>query len=200
MRADIISVVAGGWSLRDVDRDRIPGFIIGVNESAILLPRCDLAVSMDRLWTENRWEHLARRRMPSWLRRSAVQNIADRPDWLTVFDNDHKAIDFTDEPLRLNGTNSGLCAFNRAWQLRPAVIYLYAFDMCRGPKGEAYWHEPYSWGTPQGDTSNGRYKEWAGQFAAAAKACRAAGIKVFNLSPVSAIPNFPKVVPDKVPA
>jgi hypothetical protein len=53
-------VVAGGWSVSQVDLSRIPGTIIAINDSAIHLPRFDIVVSMDRLWTEHRWAELRR--------------------------------------------------------------------------------------------------------------------------------------------
>lgn len=189
---DAISIIAGGWSVREIDLDLVPGTIIGVNDSAIHT-RCDIVVSMDRLWTENRWAELRRMQRLAYLRRSAVQNVDTRWPWCKVFDCDHTSSEFSERRDVLNGTNSGLCAFNLAYIERPKRIYLFGFDMCRGPKGEVYWFPPYPWAKPAGGTSNGRYAEWSKQFDSAAKKCAAAGIEVLNVSAASKITTFPKV-------
>ena len=188
---NIISVVAGGWSVSTVDLLRIPGTIIGVNDSAIRLPRCDLVVSMDRKWAEYRYDRLRQMRAPAYIRRSALQNIRDKWPWLNSFECDHTSSTFSDQPGVLNGTNSGLCAFNLAWQMRPEKILLFGFDMKRGPNGEAYWYKPYPW-SEKGATSSGKYAAWSKQFSRAAKQCKAAGIEVTIVGD-SAIDCFRKI-------
>lgn len=193
MSADtIISIIAGGWSVRQIDLSKVPGTIIGVNDSAIHA-RCDLIVSMDRLWTEYRFPQLRELRRPTWLRRSAVQNVEKKFPWLKIFECDHESTEFTDAPDMLNGTNSGFCAFNLAYQLRPATILLFGFDMKRGPNAEAYWFEPYPWVNNGGATSSRKYADWSKQFAAAARACKAAGIavKVVGDSAIEAFDRLP---------
>lgn len=191
MRHEVISIVGGGWSVRDIDLDRIPGAIVAVNDSAMYLPRCDFIVSMDRMWTENRWPRLREMRRNTHLRRSAMQNILGQKwPWLSVFECDHESMEFTDQAGVLNGTNSGMCAFNLAYQLRPKTIVLFGFDMCRNAKGEAYWYEPYPWAP--GKTTTGKYAKWSAQFEAAKRSCARANIEVFNASPTSAIKTFRK--------
>jgi hypothetical protein len=192
-----ISILAGGWSVKGLDLTRLPGKVIGVNDSAVRA-RCDIAVSMDRLWTENRWANLHALKREAHIRKSAIKNIAARPDWLHLFDCDHTLAELSEVEGILNGTNSGLCALNLAYQMRPRRIILLGFDMCRSPRGEAYWHDPYPWSKPQGGTGNGRYAEWAGQFARAAAQCKASGIEVINASKASKITAFPKVDPRDV--
>ena len=185
---ETVSVVAGGWSVLQVDLKRIPGCIIGVNDSGLYLPRCDIIVSMDRLWAENRYNNLHCMHTETWLRRSAVKNIYTKWPWLHVFDCDHESTEFSDDHGVLNGTNSGLCAFNKAYQLRPQVIYLFGFDMRPGPHGESYWYARYPWSK---GISTGKLTRWAQQFSSAAKKCRAAGIDVINASSRSLIKEFP---------
>lgn len=192
---DTVSVVAGGWSVGKVDRERIPGLIIGVNDAAVHLPHCDIAVSMDRLWTEYRWAQILGRL--AWIRRSAIKNRHDRWDGLTIFECDHTSAVFTEEQDRLNGTNSGLCGLNLAYRMKPRRIVLWGFDMRRAEDGRSYWFDPYPW-APQGATKPGKYQEWAGQFHQAAETCKAAGIEVLNASPQSAIRVFRKVDPSEV--
>lgn len=198
-------VVAGGWSAKGTDWARLPGTKIGVNDAG-LLSGADVIVSMDRLWTENRWAQLQHRHKPTWLRRSAIQNVLRSwpteppPHWCVVFENDHRSTKFVplpeqDRPRVLNGTNSGFCALNLAYQFagKGSRVLLIGFDMCRGPRGETYWHEPYEWVAHQrGATTDGKYRVWAEEFANAAKAFEKRGVKVINCSIPSAIGNWPK--------
>jgi hypothetical protein len=151
---------------------------------------------MDRLWTEYRWPELVKRGMPAWIRRAALQNIKESWPWLHRFECDHTSVELSETCGVLNGPNSGFCALNLAYQMRPRRIYLVGFDMVRGPKGEVYWFKPYPWAKPGGATSNGTYAEWSHQFGGAAKKCKAAGIEVFNVSRASAIDAFTRLCPE----
>lgn len=190
-----ITVVAGGWSVRDISLAHLCGQIIGVNDAACHLPAVDIVVSMDRRWTEYRWRWLCRRARTAWLRRSAVQNLDYSREvaagWLHVFECDHESTRFSDVLGRLNGTNSGLVALNLAYQLQPSRLYLLGFDMCRD-RARASWHAPYPW-APSGATSNGKYAAWAKQFHEAADCFAGIGCDVWNVSPASAITAFPKM-------
>lgn len=189
-RINTISVVAGGWSVTQIDLDCIPGFVIAVNDSAILLPRVDLVVSMDRLWTEHRFKWLHERQQKCLLRRSAVQNLPSiNWPWMRIFECDYESTEFTNQDGYLNGTNSGMCAFNRAYQMRPFEIILFGFDMQRGPKGQMHWFPDYPWDYTSTDS---KLKRWSRQFEDAALKCNAAGISVINASTRSLIKTFPK--------
>lgn len=204
---EVISVLAGGWSARDIDRARLPGLVIGVNDSMILAP-CDLGVTMDRLWFENRFAALdkATRHTPEaqarlnvvYARRAALQNIKARPTWLHPFECDHTTHELSASRGRLNGTNSGLCALSLAFQLKPRRVILFGFDMCRSPEGAAYWFPDYEWTKPGGATSDSKYANWAREFADVAKQFRKAGVEVFNASPHSKVEAFAKVSPESV--
>ncbi len=190
---DVVSVLAGGWSVSGLDLSRLPGFVIAANDSGVRAPKVDAVVTMDRLWMEYRWPRLCELGRPTWARPAALKNITSRPNWLKVFDCDWQSAEFSDDPAILNGTNSGGCALNLAYQLRPKRVVLFGFDMGRSPKtGRAYWHDDYPW-RPGGGTSPGKYAEWARQFGPAARAFAAAGIEVLNASPASRIAAFPKV-------
>jgi hypothetical protein len=189
-KADVISVIGGGHSFRLVNRTKIPGMIITANEGGVLLPRVDHAVSMDRLWSENRIGQLRARQNQTWLRRSAVQNIdwTAEGDWLRIFDCDHTTVKFSEDPQCLNGTSSGACALNLAYLLRPRDLFVFGFDMCRDKSGNAYWHPPYPWAKPTGGTGNSRYIEWASEFASI-------GTRVINVSETSRIICWRRVSP-----
>jgi hypothetical protein len=175
----IITVLAGGWSASQFDLRKLPGIVIAVNDSALYAPRWDICVSMDRLWGLNREDWLKKQTGPIWLRRSAMARYrwTLSADNVTLFENDHLATALSDEPGRLDGTHSGFCALNLAYQMRPRQLWLVGFDMARGPRGEAHWHPQYPW-VSQHATSVGRFAEWAKQFDRAAQQLAAAGVEV----------------------
>lgn len=188
----VVSVVAGGWSVKDVPLDTIPGTIIAINDSAFHLPRYDICVSMDRLWTEHRWDFLRKQRRLTYLRRSAAQNCPHKGlPWCHIFENDNApGVQLSDHDAVLNGTNSGACGINLAYILRPQVVYLYGFDMRRNKAGAKYWYPPYPW---KYTTSDARYATWADEFSMIDAVFREAGIPVFNVSPGSAVRTFPRI-------
>lgn len=194
-----ISVIASGWSLGDLGDDgraRIPGFRIGVNDSALRLT-CETGLSMDRLFVENRWGAISQRNKRFLARDSALRNVPVkiRPSWLRSFACDHETDQMTDEYATYNGRNSGACAVNCAYQQRPSKIILWGFDMCLSPKGDAYWHEPYPWAPHRRGSSAASYQNWSKSFAVIAEQCRRAGVVIVNASPVSVITSIEKVDP-----
>ncbi len=202
MSAGDMTIVGGGWSVQNVAIDHLAGLVIAVNDSALHLPRWDYAVSMDRLWTEARWPTMLDKlavdpKRELWLRRSAVQNIPEAENLAAVhvFDCDHKSSKFSRELETLNGTNSGACALNLAYLYKPTRLFLLGFDMNRDRRGMAYWYPPYPWTSAKGGTSNGKYSDWAREFYLAASEFLRAGVKVFNVSPASAIDAFDKITP-----
>lgn len=197
---NVVTVLAGGWSVRAIRSDlaRLPGVVIAVNDSAIYSQRMDVVLSMDRLWCEHRWPLLCLSPRPTFIRRSAIQNIDDRPKWLSIFDCDHESTEPSGTQDVLNGTSSGMCAMNLALHLRPAKVVMAGFDMCASETGEQYWYPAPSWQNGGRSTSDGKYRAWSEQFAPLAAAFEAASIEVVNASLSSAIPNFPKVDPRSV--
>jgi len=199
---EVVSIVSGGPSASLVDLASVPGFVIGVNNAALHLPRIDGAISMDRRWAEAHWPWFMERNgaVKLWLRPNNVQNLRKRPewkpDWLTVFQNDHKSHRMSDEPGRLNGTNSGGVALNLAYSMQPKKLYLFGFDYRPGPKQEMHWFA-------QGETGrvgdypihNGRYANWAREFSDVGLQFRAKGIEVVNVSPISLVTAFRKISP-----
>ena len=174
-----ITVLAGGWSASEVDLSKLPGRVIAVNDAAIFAPRVDYIVSMDRIWSENRLAQVAKLGKPVWLRESAVRHI----DWkaagcVTTFKCDHTSTILSIEPDTLNGTHSGFCALNLAYQLRPRRLYLVGLDSAPGPKGERHWFKDYPWKNGGGSKPD-RITEWSKQYDTAAKQLRHAGIDVW---------------------
>lgn len=198
--AQDVTVIAGGWSVRNVAIDRLCGLVIAVNDAAYHLPKYpDIVVSMDRLWSEYRWDWMQNRAGETWLRRSAVQNLDTRAAiearWLHVYDCDNNSDQFTRRRGWLNGMNSGACALNLAWRLKPRRLFLLGFDMNRDTQGRASWHPPYPWTPPTGATTNGTYAKWAKSFNRVALEFAGIGCEVWNVSSTSAIKAFPKMTP-----
>lgn len=198
---DTITVIGGGWSAGTLAKPPVGiGHVIGVND-AFLRARCDIGVTMDRLWMENRWLDVKARIGAAprsfWARQAALKNVTERPAWLVPFGCDHFATAPSFEAGMLNGTSSGMCAINLA--LAGAIdgglrrIVLIGFDMNRSPDGRAYWFgSGYPWAKDGGATTGGKYKAWSsgfGQLAAEAKRRR---IEIINTSLTSDIPNFVK--------
>src|SRR4029077_3462946 len=192
----IVTLLAGGWSASQVDLAKLPGTVIAVNDAAYYAPRWDLCVSMDRLWTENRWhliEHSTSKRF--WLRRCTMKNVsAENLAHVTLFDNDHKASVLSDRSGTLNGTNSGLCALNLAFQMRPQRLILVGFDMALGPRGERHWFPDYPWKSGGGSKA-GKLAEWAQQMHTAAAQLDQAGIEVRVCAERSPVQRWPRLPP-----
>lgn len=188
-----VIVICGGWSVGQYDvadlRDR--GYVIGVNESA-LLAQCDVGITMDRLWAEHRARNYFVTRLGElWVREGAAKKLAYHPR-LRKFSCDHRSSEMSPVPKVFNGTNSGMVALNFAFQLCPDRVYVFGLDMQRGPKGQPYWYPPYEW-AEQGATKPGKYKEWNPQFEKVAAAFRAVNttlVQVNNRSMMNAIPSI----------
>lgn len=179
---DQISIVGGGPSFLRVGSARVPGFIIAVNDSAVHLTHFDIGVSMDRLWTEYRWPEIQALPQPFCIRQSALKNVWHKGgermgNRLHVFNNNRFADRLSDKEGHLNGVNSGACAINLAYQLKPTRLFLFGFDMKKGADGRPYWHDPYPWNA-RGATKPGHYVDWAKQMETYLKQMVAAGIDV----------------------
>lgn len=178
MSLRLMSIVGGGPSFGSIDRTKLPGEVIAVNDSAIYLPRCDYVVTMDRLWTEYRWNKIKLMDKQTWIRRSALKKFPEFAEWqnLHAFENDNgKEGQFSEDPAKLNGNNSGACALNLAYHLRPDHLWVFGIDMRQTPK--PYWYEPYPW-APHGATKPGHYVNWAKLLEIMVKQLRAKGIHV----------------------
>ena len=189
-----ITLLAGGWSASQVDLAKLPGIVIAVNDAAYYAPRWDVCVSMDRLWTENRWrliEHSTAKRF--WLRRCTMKNVtAEKLTHVELFENNHKATVMSEQHGTLDGTNSGFCALNLAYQMKPQRLILVGFDMALGPRGEKHWFPDYPWKNGGGSKS-GKLAEWAQQIHTAAVQLDRAGIEVFACSERSPVKRWRRI-------
>lgn len=188
-----VIVIAGGWSVSqyDVADLRKYGHVVGVNESAVL-KAVNVGVTMDRLWAEHRSRrYFLESTGDLWVRRDANKSLPQHPR-LNLFDCDYEATEMSVEARTLNGTNSGMCALNYAYHRQPDRLFLFGFDMCKGPEGESYYHPPYEW-APEGGTKPGKYKEWSKQFNTIARQFRNIGTKVYNVNNRTKIESFPVI-------
>lgn len=160
MGPETIIVLAGGKSAERFDLHKLQslGVVIGVNDAAVHVP-VDIAVSMDRTWCENRYKVIKEKSVSFFAREQAFINISDRWDKLHLFSNDRLSCEMSDTPGVLNGINSGMCALNLAYTMRPKRVVALGFDCSR----TGYWYPPYEWQTapePRGVTSDWAYEQW----------------------------------------
>lgn len=199
MKKEIVSVVACGPSALKCGAQQSPGTRITVND-AFWYVASDRTLSMDGRWARYRWPLFRALAAPHLhLRRSAYGHVrkacnGEPPYEFTrhcsVFDCDINSTLFGDDETQLNGRNSGYCALNLAFVLKPRVVYLFGFDMNESTHffGEYDWHEN---GRKEGCTnSRAKFSEWVKDFSSAAEQFRAAGIRVINTNPQSAIRDF----------
>lgn len=151
-----------------------------------------MCLSMDGRWALHRMAHFGGiDGTVLYLRRRAVDKLGGFNPllWPRVkpFECDHKTPRFSEWIGQLNGPNSGYCALNLAYILRPEVLYLYGFDHSGG-----HFHPEYEW-TQRGEGSrNGprKFQEWASYCDTAAAMFKAAGVNVINTNRNSLIRSF----------
>lgn len=189
---DVI-VLAGGasvmqYNLRDLEHR---GYLIAVNDAAIYT-KCHVAFTMDRLWLEGRQLLLKVLSPPEvWYRKGTPKNFEPPYTWNAFEHGEGYPTLMTKQHGRLNGSNSGTCALNRAFQLRPERVFLLGFDMQRGPKNEKHWYPDYPWAAGENSgTKRGTYNEWAQEFADIAMQFSRENIEVFNVNHRSLIEAF----------
>lgn len=191
-------VVAGGWTVSQFNTRELyrRGHVIGVNDAA-LWTNVHEALTMDRLWFENRWPYLRAAEVSSvWVREKCDCNVprkTKRDNWRT-FRHYAKTVPST-TPGELHGGNSGTCAINLAFQ-RMSVgdrLFLLGFDMCSGPGNEPYWYPSYPWAAPLGATKSGHFKKWANELEGFAQYATQQQFSVYNVSDRSKINCWEKI-------
>lgn len=181
------------YNLRDLDQR---GNLIALNGAALYVKPA-AALTMDRLVAEFCCPLWKIQGVPSvWIRKGITQNF-DPATLSRYMQFEHDGDDPTHmTPFhgRLNGSNSGTCALNLAFQVKPERVFLLGYDMQRGelPLNLPYWHPPYAWNTA-GAAKNGKLAEWAREFDIIAQQFKKAGIEVFNVNHRSLIESFTKI-------
>ena len=193
-RSDVI-IIGGGASVKKCEPEKLHryGTVIGVNDSGIRV-KCDHIVSMDRLWMEHNYKECELLYIQTWFRKCAWKKHMKEEDWykLNLFDW-KKDEEMSEETSFFNGDNSGACALNLAYHMRPKRIFLFGFDMNNKLAKDYYWYKPYEWVDENKGRSFNKLREWTKAFDKKKKQFDNAGISVFNVSEKSAIQAFEKI-------
>lgn len=193
-KGNIIFLLAGGPSARGLDVDSLKGkgLIVGVNDMAIIHP-VDIAVTMDGLWLKHRWEAMSRFNIPLIARRSAFQKYVGMENlWKRVhlFEWGDECYGLSKEPDRLNGHNSGFCAFDWVIKQEPSRVYLYGFDLDKSVR-EGHCYKDYEWAINK--NKNGKFDRWIEEHNKVCQEVSGRGIQVFNVNPESAIQCYRRI-------
>lgn len=190
---EVVSIVACGPSALKCGAARAPGHVIAVND-AYRHVRYDTALSMDGRWAQYRIADFRQRPPPRlWLRRSAWNHVPatehwrDESKWLRIFDCDRKNDEFSMVEAQFNGPNSGYCALNLAWQMKPKRVYLFGFDH----KGD-HFHPESEWVLRGEGSRNGarKFASWSASCYVAREYFDNAGVHVINTNANSAVRAF----------
>lgn len=94
-----------------------------------------------------------------------------------------------DPTVLMSGRHSGFQALNLAILAGATTIILLGYDAKRGADGRPHWHGDH----PTPSPADATYPEFRRAFSAAENDIVAAGVRVINCSPGSAIESFPKM-------
>lgn len=187
----IVSVIACGPSALRCGAERSPGVRIAVND-AYRYVEATHVVSMDGRWFENRAKDFCHPLAPALHVRAKTVAKREVPEGCRyrLFDCDRLTTTFGPTASQLNGENSGYCALNLAYVLRPTRVYLYGFDMTYDASGSDHFFGDYEWKGEGCSNSGTKFAKWAKEMEDAARQFEAAGIEVFNTNRKSAIKAF----------
>lgn len=181
-------IVASGPTARDEHLAEARGRarFIAVNTSYQLCPWADVLYACDFSW----W--LAHKGVPDFtgLKVSIDARCTRLKDVHTVkrkYGDKGADIEFKERGLICYGGNSGFQALNLAVQFGSRKIILVGFDM-RIDRG-LHWHKAHAKYNPNGRQVN----QWRDVFDGAVLSLKAAGVRVINCSPVSALKAYPKM-------
>lgn len=190
-----VIVIGGGWSISQLPLQETDlkeyGLVIGVNDAAIHA-RVHVAVTMDRLWLENRAETLEFMNMPVHFRAGICKNVKEPRLGIPFKNNNIMRAGMSAAPGELFGDNSGACAVNLAFKQGTKRIYLLGFDMQNGPNGERHWYPPYPW-SEGGGSSDGKLKQWSEEWAEFARHFAQEDVVVKNVNTRTKLNNFPVI-------
>lgn len=197
---DDVIVLAGGASVMEYDLHLLHtrGFLIAVNDAA-LFTQCDTAFTMDRLWLEGRQQMLKILNPPEiYYRKGTPKNFDPPQHWIPFTHSERDPTIMSRELGKFNGSNSGTCALNLAYQRAEKRVFLLGFDMQRGPRQEKHWYPDYPWAADEkSGTKKGTYNDWAKEFASIAAQFAEKQVRVYNVNHRSLITAFETITYDK---
>lgn len=189
-------VIGGGYSFKGMPEQNFKllaqvGEVYGVNDAMVRVP-CHYGVTMDRLWFENRFDQIDTL-TEVWVREKCDCNVKQPKRWRTFMHFAHPYPSMKEG--QLHGGNSGTCAINLAMQsmLEGDTLFLFGFDMCKGPQGQPYWYPAYPWSKPEGATKQGHFNKWVKEMNGFSSYAQTHGFVVYNVSPDSQLTQFPKI-------
>ena len=192
---DVILLASGpsvrGYNLRDLERR---GMLVAINGAA-LYTKPDVAFTMDRLVAEYCYPMWQIQGVPVMVVRECIAKNFKIGPRTKVFQHDGPDVFMTDIPGKLNGSNTGTCALNLAFQMRPKRVFLLGYDMQRGSRHtEPYWHPTYPWNST-GGSKDGKLAQWAEEFKLIAPQFQDIGTEVFVINDwnSSRITAFPRI-------
>lgn len=201
MLNDTIILLAAGPSVRQYNIRGLEerGHLIAINGAA-LYSKPHTAFSMDRKASEFCYSTWCVQGVPRiYLRACTIKSIEPGPN-VTLFQHDGPDTKMTLGENALNGSNSGTCALNLAYQLACRKGYkrafLLGFDMQRDEEARPYWFPPYEW-NPSGSVKKGTYAAWAKEFDEIAVQFKEINVEVFNVNHRSLIQAFTTITFDR---
>lgn len=175
-----VYLVAGGPSAASFDPRRKRGLIVGINDSAMRLPRCDVAFSADCIWVERRRGFL------SWFggRKVVAAPLGWRTDLPVEVVERRDGLGISEDPsVCFGGDNSGFAALSWAVANSFRDIVLVGYDLSE----KGHWHDGYEWVCRKGAAD---YPSWVRYLEIVAPHYAAMGVRVRNRNRESAIRCF----------
>ena len=195
-----VALVGGGPSLSGFDLDQLRRRyrVVAVNASIFDLPWAEAGFSLDRRAMRHWWPKLRAATMPLYfaIPDHYLVNFYMPPTPNMRFIRRHPGAYFSayDWMITCGGT-SGYGALQLAFKKGAREITLFGFDYGASPSG-AWHHNEGHYNFFQGQQAH-KWREFAASFDVAAPVLKAAGVKVLNASPHSAITAFPRTSPEK---
>ena len=183
-----VIIVAGGSSLRGFDFNSLLEFdawLVGVNESIFCLPRCDVGVSIDHMFIEQRFDRLKDKIAGGMELIIATGSKLKKPINATIMTR-LLTNKLSSNPSQLISCGtSGYGALGVAYLKRAKTVLLLGYDYSADG---AHHHEDYPWHKQLKRADCWGF--WAAYYGSTVPQLKAAKIEVFNASPNSAITAF----------
>lgn len=196
IQANAIFIVGGGPSVRHYNLSPLVrmGYVLGVNDAFLHTP-CHGVASMDGRWMSQRTRQLQESGLPFFASKRHFGKWVKEPwEQCRLFDVEINHYHLSNDPSVLYAKHSGAIALNVAYLSRPKQIYLFGFDHRQDDSQGEYsehWYGQYEWRAKK--LAYGHMNDWVADHSQAAKQFKAAGIEVFNVSPISKIQSYERI-------
>lgn len=182
----ICHIIGGGPSLAGFDWQSLNGeFCIAINDAFKVLPLAPVVMFSIGAWADQNFRGLVEH---SGLKIHCVAEPSysrPSPGFIELLLTNGHGLEM--RRGRITGETTGQMALNFAAQLGFREVWLYGFDMCAdGPR--SHWHEDALFRSTPGE-----YAGFARALDRLEPALTSLGVRVWNLSPNSALRAYPKV-------